>query len=199
MSSNLKSILDESYWDNRYQTNSTGWDIGMVSTPLKIYFDQLSDKTISILIPGCGNAYEAEYLLQNGFTNITVIDISINAVNAIKERLKAFDGKELNVIHGNFFELNQQFDLIIEQTFFCAIDPGLRNDYAIKMHQLLHIGGKLVGVLFDRVFDGGPPFGGSSNEYRKLFSSLFTIKTMMPCNNSIQPRQGTEIFIILQK
>jgi|GEM_PF-3928663 len=29
--------LDEQYWNNRYKTDQTGWDIGFVSTPLKEY------------------------------------------------------------------------------------------------------------------------------------------------------------------
>ena len=68
--------LDASYWSNRFEQEDTPWDIGFVSTPIKEYIDQLTDKNISILIPGCGNCYEAGYLLQNGFNNITLIDIS---------------------------------------------------------------------------------------------------------------------------
>lgn len=70
------SISSADYWNNRYLQNETGWDMGIISPPLKAYFDQLSDKTISILIPGGGNSYEANYLLENGFTHITVIDIA---------------------------------------------------------------------------------------------------------------------------
>jgi hypothetical protein len=49
----------ENYWTNRYETESTGWDLGSPSTPLKTYFEQLKAKTLHILIPGAGNAYEA--------------------------------------------------------------------------------------------------------------------------------------------
>ncbi|WP_315822136.1 hypothetical protein [Paraflavitalea speifideaquila] len=68
--------LNADYWDNRYQHQQTGWDIGYVSTPIKDYIDQLIHKDLAILIPGCGNSYEAEYLLQQGFTHITLIDIA---------------------------------------------------------------------------------------------------------------------------
>lgn len=60
--------LDEFYWNTRYQTNDIGWDIGSVSPPIKAYIDQLTNKQLRILIPGCGNTYEAEYLLQQGLT-----------------------------------------------------------------------------------------------------------------------------------
>jgi thiopurine S-methyltransferase len=59
--------LDKQYWENRYKENQTGWNIGYISTPIKLYINQLTDKSIRILIPGGGNSYEAEYLWLNGF------------------------------------------------------------------------------------------------------------------------------------
>ena len=66
--------FDSKYWDDRYLENNLGWDIGYISTPLKEYFDQLKIKSINILIPGAGNAYEAEYLWEKGFSNVFIID-----------------------------------------------------------------------------------------------------------------------------
>ena len=43
------------YWEERYQKQDTGWDIGTISTPLKEYIDQLTDKKCRILLPGAGN------------------------------------------------------------------------------------------------------------------------------------------------
>lgn len=191
--------LDKDYWNDRYENQQTGWDLGAISTPLKEYADQLADKNIAILIPGCGNAYEAEYLLNQGFGNITLVDIAPAAVTAVKTKLKEFDGQQLHVICGDFFELEQTFDLIIEQTFFCALQPELRDAYANKMFDLLNKNGKLAGVLFNKDFDGGPPFGGSKEEYLDLFSTKFDIKTMEDCYNSITPRAGSELFFILSK
>ena len=192
-------LLNEDYWSSRYQNKDVAWDMGKVSPPLKEYFDQLTDKSISILIPGCGNAYEAEYLLQNGFKNITLIDISPLPVDKLKKQYSAFLNKEIHIICGDFFALNQTFDLIVEQTFFCAIDPSLRTDYANKMPELLNANGKLTGVFFNRTFDAGPPFSGSKTEYNLLFKNKFQIRTMDECFNSINPRKGSELFVILQK
>jgi len=192
-------LLNENYWSSRYQNNDVAWDMGEVSPPLKEYFDQLTDKSISILITGCGNAYEAEYLLQNGFKNITLIDISPLPVDKLKKQYSAFLNKEIHIICGDFFALNQTFDLIVEQTFFCAIDPSLRTDYANKMYELLNVNGKLVGVLFNRTFDAGPPFSGNRTEYNRLFKDKFQIKIMDECYNSISPRKDSELFVILQK
>ncbi len=107
--------------------------------------------------------------------------------------------KHLRLVTGDFFQYEGPFDLILEQTFFCALSPALRKDYALKMHELLTPGGKLAGVLFDKDFGGGPPFGGYAEEYRALFEPLFRIRTLAPCYNSIPPRAGTEVFILLEK
>lgn len=190
--------LDKNYWNDRYNKGESAWDIGYISGPLKGYIDQLADKNIAILIPGCGNAYEAEYLLGNGFSNITLIDISTVAAMAIKEKFASY-GDRIKVIQGDFFDLQQKFDLILEQTFFCALHPFLRKNYAEKMYDLLKTHGKLVGLLFNRSFDDSPPFGGDAEEYMSLFAPLFDILVMEPAYNSIDRRAGTELFVIARK
>lgn len=192
----LANTLDDTFWSSRYEQHQTGWDLQKVSPPLQEYIDQLSRKDLRILIPGCGNAYEADYLVQQGFANITLIDISEVLTRQLRQHLA---GSPVQVVHGNFFEHTGTYDLILEQTFFCALDPALRPAYVQHMHTLLAPGGKLAGVLFDRAFEGGPPFGGSRTEYEELCSPFFTIKTLAPCYNSIAPRAGSEVFLIAQK
>ncbi len=190
---------DPQYWNNLYQQQETRWDIGYPSTPLKEYIDQINDKNQSILIPGCGNSYEAEYLLQKGFTNITLIDIASLLTATLEKKFSNYLNKELKIITGDFFKLDKQFDLIFEQTFFCALDPSLRTSYMKKMHELLKPGGRLIGVLFNRSFEGGPPFGGNLEEYQELFKEKFEITKLEPCYNSIPPREGTEVFLNVKK
>jgi methyl halide transferase len=185
--------LNANYWDERYKTNEIGWDLNQVSPPIKAYIDQISDKNKAILIAGCGNAYEAEYLYHNGFTNITIVDIAETLITALQNK---FADTSIQVLHKDVFELNGSFDLILEQTLFCAIDPRLRKQYVATMHRLLNENGKLVGILFDKEFEKqGPPFGGCKCQYDPLFSPYFTFKTFEPCFNSISKRQGDELFI----
>lgn len=196
----MTAILDADYWSKRFEMQDTPWDIGHVSTPLKEYIDQLTNRQQAILIPGCGNGYEAAYLLANGFTNVTVVDISAVLTQQLAARFADYAGKQLNIVTADFFSLQGQFDLVLEQTFFCALTPTLRKDYVAQMHRLLKAGGKLAGLLFNKIFDKpGPPFGGSMEEYRALFGPLFHIKTMAPCHNSIAPRAGAECFVIMEK
>ncbi len=190
------SSLDQSYWDMRYLKSEIGWDIGTVSEPLRQYFDQLTDRNSRILIPGCGNAHEADYLVQKNFTNVAVLDIAPSATDALQQRL----GGRAKVWLQDFFDHEAEYDLIIEQTFLSALSPTLRTRYAEKMSQLLAPNGKLVGVLFNAPMnENEPPFGGTIAEYRLLFEPYFDIRVLAPCYNSIKPRQNTEAFVILTK
>lgn len=189
--------LDESYWDLQYQSETTGWDLGTISPPIKAYVDQLKDTTISVLIPGCGNTYEAEYLLEKGFTNITVIDIAPTLVEKLKEKFK--NTAAIHIIQGDFFEHQGSYDLILEQTFFCALPPQMRQKYVWKMHQLLSKNGKKAGLLFNRSFEVSPPFGGSKTEYEQLFSEAFHFKILETSYNSVTPRAQSELFFVFEK
>ncbi|MDH5597754.1 MAG: TPMT family class I SAM-dependent methyltransferase [Cyclobacteriaceae bacterium] len=191
-------VLDKDFWTSRYASNETGWDTGAITTPLREYIDQLSNKKLKILIPGMGNGYEPEYLHDRGFNHVEILDISILPINNFLRRCPSFPEK--NIHHFNFFDFKGTYDIIIEQTFFCALDPLLRADYAKHMHRLLRKGGKLVGVLFDfPLTEEGPPFGGSIDEYLKYFEPYFIIKKLERCYNSIEQRSGREVFMILEK
>lgn len=195
---NKTEFLSADYWSSRYQNNMTGWDIGGVSTPLKEYIDQLTDKSLKILIPGAGNGHEAEYLHLQGFKNVYVCDIAHEALVNLSERCPTFP--KTHLIHANYFELKDEFDLILEQTFFCALDPTIRLNYLKHTYNLLKYSGKLVGVLFSVEFPfDGPPFGGNYKEYESIFADYFHLITLEPCINSIEPRLGNELFLIAQK
>lgn len=203
MSSATNTKQEENYWTNRYQIESTGWDIGEPSTPLKEYIDQLENKEIRILIPGAGNAYEAEYLIAQGFKNVFVMDISALPLQNFKTRNPNFPENQL--IDQNFFEHKGNYDLILEQTFFCSFEPTKTNRelYAKKTHELLNQNGKLVGVWFDIPLVEGNmdkrPFGGTKEIYLNYLEKYFKTITFETCKNSIKSRENQELFGIFIK
>lgn len=194
--------IEKEYWTQRYEEEHTGWDIGSPSTPLKEYFDQLSNKTLRILIPGAGNAYEAEYLWSQGFTNVTVLDISHIPLDEFRKRNPRFPKEQL--IEQDFFKHKGTYDLIIEQTFFCSFVPEKMNriKYVTKMASLLAPKGKLVGLWFDIPLTGDlekRPFGGTKKEYESYLKKQFDIHTFAKAYNSITPRANSELFGIFVK
>jgi SAM-dependent methyltransferase len=185
-------------WNFKYLENKTGWNIGYASTPLKEYFDQLQNKKLKILVPGAGHGWEAGYLFSKGFDNVFYMDIAPKAIEIFCKNHPDFP--QQNIIIDDFFTHRNEYDLIIEQTFFCSFNRNLRPEYAKKCFDLLQPGGKLVGLLFNHEFGFDyQPFGGTPEEYESLFKPYFNFKVFETANNSIKPRKDREVFMILEK
>ncbi|OON69702.1 methyltransferase domain-containing protein [Hymenobacter sp. CRA2] len=196
----FQSNFDPAYWAGRYAAGQDQWDAGAITEPLRAYFAQLGPPDARrILIPGAGRAYEAEYLHRGGWPNVFVADFAAEPLHALQQRVPDFPAEHL--LQADFFALAGPFDLIVEQTFFCALDPALRSDYARHCAELLRPGGKLVGLLFEGKVGPGhePPFGGTREEYRELFAAYFEFVHFEAAYNSIKPRQGRELFICLRR
>ncbi|WP_340077429.1 SAM-dependent methyltransferase [Leptobacterium sp. I13] len=190
--------LNKEYWENRYQNKSTKWDIGYVSTPIKEYLDQIHNKNTKILLPGGGNGYEAVYAFNSGFKNTFLLDIAKHPLENFKNQNPSFP--DTQIIKDDFFNHQEKYDLIIEQTFFCALLPEQRSAYAKKAATLLNEKGIIAGVLFNfPLTEKGPPFGGSIDEYKSCFSPYFNIHKLETCYNSIKPREDNELFFIFEK
>tara|TARA_Y100000991_G_scaffold113119_1_gene85370 strand:+ start:1391 stop:1990 length:600 start_codon:yes stop_codon:yes gene_type:complete len=191
-----KNSLDNSFWNLRYKNNQTGWDLGEISEPIKKWFDNQKNKKINILIPGAGKGHEVKYGFEKGFENIYYMDLSKEAKDLFKATCPKFPKDQILI--GDFFSLNKPsfFNVIIEQTFFCAINPGLRSNYVEKTHEILKENGKIIGLLFNREFDAkGPPFGGTEKEYKGLFNSKFNFTKFENSLLSSFPRKEYEFWI----
>lgn len=193
----LETKLNPTYWNNRYISDETGWDIGYANPVLVEFVINNFNKSTRILIPGLGKGYELEYLWQKGYTNVFGLDVAEEARTQFLTRVPDFP--ETQYIIQDFFEHSGKYDLILEQTFFCALDPKLRKRYVAKMNELLNLNGLLFGLLFNFERPEGPPFGGRKTEYLSLFSADFEIVELDICKNSITPRQGNEFFFQFKK
>ena len=173
------------------------WDIGYANKALTEFVcTKVTNKLARILIPGAGSGYEAEYLWNLGYKNIILLDVAPEAKSRYMDRVPDFP--ENQFIIGDFFELEEKFDVILEQTFFCALDPKLRPAYSKKMSEILTADGCLAGVLFNFEKEDGPPFGGSKEEYLGYFEPYFKVLKMEGCYNSIEARKGNEYFFELR-
>ena len=182
------------YWNQRYLDSNIPWDAGAVTGPVKAIVDSLGDKNLRILVPGAGSGHEVAYLIEKGFGNVTVCEWAPAAASLLLSRVPQLPGHHVRI--EDFFQLTGEFDLILEQTFFCAIPRIQRKAYAGKVHELLAPGGALRGVLFSSEFPTeGPPHGGSRKEYLQLFEPLFEVRKLEICENSIPPRRKNEFEI----
>jgi len=162
----------------------------------------------SILIPGCGRGYDPAFFGLHGL-NATGMDISPTAVIAANEYLASFKAKnpgaELSkVISGNFFENDgSSFDYVYDYTFFCAIDPSLREAWGKRMAELVKPGGKLITMIFPVVEkQGGPPFQVKIEDVRMLLEKNgFENLLLKPVPKEMSPegRDGKEHLAIWLK
>lgn len=186
-------MQQKEFWSTRWETGETQWDAGSPTAPLAGYIESLEDRDLHILIPGCGSGYEAELLWSKGFHHVYVVDIAEIPLQRFHERNPDFPKDQL--ICADFFTLDKKFDLVLEQTFYCAIPPTMRDQYVAKMAEIIRPGGKLVGLLFNfPLTEEGPPFGGSEEEYRVRFAPFFELNILQPALNSIKPRLGRELW-----
>ena len=140
---------NKKHWENIYQKkeiDGVSWyqKVPVESLQLiKKYSISNSDKIIDI---GCGKSFLADNLLELNYTDISLVDISSNALKEVKERLQ---NKSLNFIETDIlnFNSNDKYDIWHDRAVFHFItNPegiekyiSLCNKY-INNHGILIIG-----------------------------------------------------------
>ena len=140
---------NKKHWENIYQKkeiDGVSWyqKVPIESLQLiKKYSISNSDKIIDI---GCGKSFLADNLLELNYTDISLVDISSNALKEVKDRLQ---NKSLNFIETDIlnFNSNDKYDIWHDRAVFHFItNPegiekyiSLCNKY-INNHGILIIG-----------------------------------------------------------
>ena len=140
---------NKKHWENIYQKkeiDGVSWyqKVPIESLQLiKKYSISNSDKIIDI---GCGKSFLADNLLELNYTDISLVDISSNALKEVKDRLQ---NKSLNFIETDIlnFNSNDKYDIWHDRAVFHFItNPegiekyiSLCNKY-INNHGVLIIG-----------------------------------------------------------
>jgi Methyltransferase domain len=81
---------NKNHWDSVYKTktpNEVSWTQAVPKTSLDFIYSFGVDKSAKIIDIGGGDSNLVDYLLDEGFENITVLDISKNALTKAKKRL----------------------------------------------------------------------------------------------------------------
>ena len=188
-------------WQDHYDSNDLGWDLGQVAPPFVELWEKGKLPWGEVLVPGCGRGHEVIFLAENGF-EVTGIDFSEGAVTYLGNALKKRNLKG-RVLHQDFFSLDDTHDgvynLVIEQTFFCAISPRQRQDYVLKVSRMLKPGGMLVGLFYHTDKQGGPPYNTTREDIETHFSENFEIQELDKTSLSSEQRKGKEWLGILKK
>jgi len=188
-------------WQRHYDENDLGWDLGQVAPPFVKLWEEGKLPLGKVLVPGCGRGHEVQFFAENGFA-VTAIDFSAGAVTYLKNALQERN-LEGRVLHQDFFSLDDThdgvYDLVIEQTFFCAIAPRQRQDYVLNVARMLKPGGMLVGLFYHTDKQGGPPYNTTREDIETHFSEKFKIQELYKTTLSSEQRKGKEWLGIFKK
>ena len=191
------------FWEKSYRNGDMGWDLGK-PTPIFDNWIQFQTDSLSICILGAGNGWDAINFAKKGH-NVTAVDFAKSAIDNMHAAAQD-KSVQINLIHSDIFNLfklfNHTFDIVLEYTCFCAINPARRMDYVRMTNHILKSNGKLVALLFpiDKdINDDGPPFVVDLDSTISLFSKYFIVDTKEIPSLSIEQRNGREVFVIFKK
>ncbi|MDB5279178.1 MAG: class SAM-dependent methyltransferase [Ferruginibacter sp.] len=118
----------QNHWDTIYKTKDAGqvsWTQAIPVTSLNFIHSFGLPKTAKIIDIGGGDSKLADYLLDEGFENITVLDISAQALEKAKKRL-GDKAKKINWIVSDIteFKPNTTFDVWHDRATFHFLTTG---------------------------------------------------------------------------
>jgi len=199
---------DAAFWAELYRNGDTGWDQGGPSLGLVDFLEKdvgaVREPPLrpgTALVPGCGHGHDARALAAAGF-DVIGLDVVKKAVEEAARMAKAEGLKKIRFVQADFLNLPKTlrgpYDLIFENTFFCAIDPDHRDRYVESAAKVLKPGGFLLGVFYNIKPETGPPFGATRDELIDRFGHRFTlILDRVP--RSIPRREGKELLMLWQR
>jgi SAM-dependent methyltransferase len=192
--------LEEEFWNNRYSSNETGWELNEPAPAFADMLPRLKLPRSRILVLGCGSGEDAALFAREGHF-VTAVDFSEEALQRAQAKFSGLNN--IKFVKADAFKLpvifEQAFDVVVEHTFYCAVSPERRNDLIKVWRRCLADGGQLMGVFFAMERKNAPPFGGTEWELRERLKKSFQFLFWGRWNQSVQQRNGKELFVLAQK
>jgi len=181
------------FWEQRFRQMDTPWDLdgphpSLVELGAKIRIPARA----TVFVPGCGRGHDALHFAKRHF-QVSAVDWSPCAAEELRVRARK-EEIPIEILNGSVWEIpdawKRTFDLWVEHTFFCAIDPADRPRYVNLAAQTLKPGGQLIGLFFIkedqpagtpiRPENMGPPFSSTRKELETLFKTDFDVRILEP-------------------
>jgi SAM-dependent methyltransferase len=180
------------FWNERFDQGFTPWDQAGVPDAFEA-FARTHPTEQCVLIPGCGRAYEALWLAEQGWS-VKAIDFSPSAVATARSLL----GEYADVVkQADFFTFTLPVAIgwIYERAFLCALPPERWPDYAARMAALLRPGALLAGFFFLGATPKGPPFGIERDALDALLAPHFDLVEEHEVSGSVDVFTGRERWL----
>jgi len=174
----------KSHWENIYSTKEfkeTSWFQEKPEISLNIIQSLGLSKKAQIIDIGGGNSFLADHLLELGYRNISVLDISETAIEKAKERLGE-KSEQVNWICSDVTEYNfeQEFEVWHDRAAFHFLTENRQvESYISKLKTSLRSGGYFILGTFSE--NGPDKCSGieirkySSKDLQELFEKDFEI------------------------
>lgn len=199
-SSTIEPMISVDFWQNRYETEETPWDLG---GPSPHWMELLAAKPEwlkpgKMAVPGSGRGHDAALFGQANF-DVVGFDYSPGAVeraNKLYDKIAKFE--QADIFNLATSPWAGQFDYVLEHTCFCAILPKQRTDYVQNMQALLKPGGYLFGIFWEHGDPDGPPFSTNPKELETLFGTSFELISSAD-KTPASDRSGIERLVVFRK
>lgn len=189
------------YWSQRYQDGKTGWDMKKhhpFLPTMRSYLEPLKGK--SVLVIGAGPGHDAEFFSHHG-ADVTAYDFSSEAKNLFHAY---YPDSHVNYQQMDLFDCHKQtektFDIIIEHTLLCAIDPKRYPDYFKAIKELTHKDSIWAAIIWNNTgVEEGPPFSVSQhivkNHLKDIDFNIHVERDIEP----MAPNRNHEWFVLAKK
>lgn len=194
-------VSDPRYWEAAYREGRDGWELGEAAPPLDRALRGLSPFADAAVL-GCGRGHEVRLLAALGWGRVVGVDFARAALDDARARTDP--GLPVEWLHDDVLALGTDhadaFDLVVEHTCYCAIDPATRDAWAGSVAGTLRRGGVLVALFYTHGRAGGPPWGATVEEIvARLEAHGFAIEHCETPEDSVDKRRGDETLIMAQK
>ncbi|MDP2926403.1 MAG: class I SAM-dependent methyltransferase [Nanoarchaeota archaeon] len=195
--------FSKKHWENIYNLknfNEVSWYQESPKTSIDLIQSVDPDKNAYIIDVGGGNSNLVDNLIELGFKNIFVLDISLKALEKSKQRLNE-KSKTINWINSDIkeFKTNEKFDIWHDRALFhFLISEEDIKKYIESVNRFLKPAGYLIIATFS--LKGPKKCSGldtkqySEDSIRKIFNKGFEyIKSFEEIHNT--PFNTTQSFI----
>lgn len=217
----LKQDGDGQDWEGAWVKNVTPWDTA-TPAPAIAFMCQRHPNVLAdaqrVLVPGCGSGHDAREIarrlqLQENLSAATVTGLDLSSTASKTADLlhrgdpdgaALLEAGTLRFESGDFFTHSHSmspksgYDLVWDYTFYCALPPSMRPDWARAMGSLVRRGGGRLATLLFPVdeHEGGPPFAVDVEQARRELEEFGGFECVdlvqVPDEHSLKPRRGRE-------
>lgn len=198
---------DLDFWQQRFVAGTTPWDRGAPGPQLRRWLDEaLIAPGQRVAVPGCGSGHDVAMLATAG-VKVTGIDYAPAALDLARAHL-ARTGTTAELIQADVTQWSPEtpFDVVYEQTCWCALHPDRWHAYTQQLHRWIRPGGHLLLMLMQclrpSAAEGridGPPYHVDVHAARALLAEPHWAWTAPPYPRIEHPAGWAELAVVVQR